>query len=236
MKIIFIDESSNKVNYLEYFILTGVIVDCDVLFDFEAEIEKFKKKLTIRNLKDMRGQENTKELVSISKNYGIKSISVILGNISSKKQLREKYKEALDLIVERFFLYLKPTNHGFIFFDSTTLQNEIGKNGTTMIKERGVSMYSRPRGCFLDLGEFKELIYPSILFTDDQSSNSLQLADRLCKAINGALKDSILNVGDLKLKNKEDDLLSYGKYLNLYYDLFMNKNGKIGGYGIKFWN
>jgi len=66
------------------------------------------------------------------------------------------------------------------------------------------------------------------------------MTDLLCTSLQNAVWTYVEKNQDYelsKLKKNEDELINYGEYLHLYWDIIeKNSQGKASGWGIKTWH
>ena len=247
MKFMFVDESErNRKKTKNYFLLLGLIVDKENILNLELEINDFKKKHDMKSLKELRSGkfnkdsrlECTHQLMKLLKTNHAKASSIILGPFSiRRKKLQETYLEGLDFLIERFYYGLKRENKiGLIVSDSLPKKTEknLKLNIRQLIYEREMFMFGKSKG------KCCERIHPTPLFIEDEYSNILQMTDLLCTSLQNAVWTYVEKNQDyelLKLKKNEDELINYGEYLHLYWDIIeRNSQGKASGWGIKIWH
>lgn len=242
MKIMFIDESkkqegkSNKY----FFILTGLLIDEEKLFDLEQELRTLKENYSLLNLKELRGNKLkinkikcSEEISKILQDYNVQIISIILGRITLKKttKIEDNYFNAITFLIERFFLHLKKENKlGFIIHDSVPrdVEKNLRCNIYSYILKEEIIMYKSNR----HLGLFKKRIYPSILFSNDEHSEILQTSDLISASLNSAVFKTLNSSNRLEINN----LNKHNSFLNIYWPLFVRDGkGDVSGWGIKSW-
>jgi len=239
MEILFLDESEKQKNKNEryFFCLCGLMVDENKLFTLDDELNKLRKNYRFSNLKDLRQRlphrtkiKRTKEIYEILRSNGAKIISAILGDVALKdiNAVDNAYFGALTFLIERFFIHLgKNRKVGIIIFDSVdkTVEKNLRKKSFEFVSKEKHIMYGNEKGCY------KEKIYPSILFSDDEHSTILQATDLIATSLNHAVW-TIIRKGKINLENLPNE----NKYLKIYWPLFVKSPaGKVSGWGIKFW-
>ena len=234
MKFLFLDESKKQG---KIFNLVGLMINKDNLLKLEKSLEELKKKHKLSNLKDLKGPIRnklgcTKEIVAILIENDVKIISSILGPIAlkNKAKIDDNYFEAITFLIERFFINLKRENkHGFIIHDSIgkSIENDLTKQVYNYIKKEEMKLVSK------NLGFFRDRIYPSLLFSKDDYSNILQVADLVSTSLHSAVY-YMTQLSDLRVD--EEKLKEYNPFLELYWPLFMkDSSNQVSGWGIKVW-
>lgn len=105
------------------------------------------------------------------------------------------------------------------------LENDIKNKFFELISESEHRMYDKVDGYYRDK------IYPSLLFSNDEHSTILQATDLIATSLNNAVWRNTQqeNLDAEKLPN-------YNDYLKIYWPLFVkNPAGKVSGWGIKVW-
>lgn len=76
-------------------------------------------------------------------------------------------------------------------------------------------------------------IFPSLLFSNDEYSNILQIVDLIGVSLNSALFNQLNKNPTINVNN----LPNYNKYLEIYWPLFEfnPRNGSVNGWGLKIW-
>ncbi len=238
MKFLFIDESERQQktkNQTHFFCLCGLMIDEENLLNLENNLKILRKKYSLSNFKESRKRyhfklELTKELYEILKIHNAKIISIILGDIALRDiHAVDAYFDALTFLIERFFINLKKDEKiGIIIFDSVNkaLENDIKKKFSEFISEEEHMMH------FKLAGYYKDKIYPSLLFSNDEYSTILQATDLIATALNSAVWKSFE-----KENFNVETFSDYNEYLKIYWPLFVKSpTGKVSGWGIKVWS
>ena len=252
MRIMFLDESDvdpNKPNInIRFFLMTGLIVDSNLIVDLDNELQNLKEKFQLDNFKELRenklnnSEKNllvNNEVSNLLEKYGCKVISALIGSKylktlkmtpdDSNGYLYLKYSQTYDFIIERFLLNLRNWKEkGLIIVDklaSGKIEKPLQKDFFDRVLKGNLEMYGK------FLGRYSEYILKSLLFLDDKYSNILQATDLICYAFRNRWYD--LERGKIKdfwtNENKEDLLKVYWKLL------VSSPQGKINGYGLKIW-
>jgi hypothetical protein len=239
MKFLFIDESEKQKgkNRRYFFCLCGLMVDEDRLFALNSDFDTLREKYKLSNLKDLRKKlpsktkiKITKEICRILESKNTKIISAILGDVTLKdiNRVDNAYFSALTFLIERFFIHLeRSVKTGIIVFDS------VDKNVEKSLRKKSFEFISKERHMMYDKikGYYKEKIFPSIFFSNDEYTTVLQATDLIATSLNSAFWSSIQE-GNLDV----EDLPNKNKYLKIYWPLFVkNPAGKVNGWGIKVW-
>jgi hypothetical protein len=242
MRILFIDETDKQKNKNNryFFVLCGLVTKGESLINLTNELNQIKESYKLDTLKDTR-KTNLKKSIKIEitnkiynslKNNGAEIRSAFIGNISlrSIKTVNDVYFGALTFLIERYFLTLKDKNDtGIVIFDSVDkkLEGKLRKKFFDHILNEKLVWAVSGRV----EGYYKERIFPSIFFSNDEHSTVLQVTDLIATSLNSAiwadLKKDILDVENLANKND---------YLKIYWPLFVKSPvGKVNGWGIKIW-
>ncbi len=116
-------------------------------------------------------------------------MSVILGNIALKHTPTvDSYFDALTFLIERFFINLKEDDTiGIIVFDSVnkTIEGSVKKKFTEFVSKEELVMFGRKKGYYRDK------IYPSLFFSNDEYSTILQSTDLIATSLNSAVWNCI---------------------------------------------
>jgi hypothetical protein len=230
----------------------GSIVNIKNLFNTENELKETATEYGIKTLKDLRDTSNlrkevkvkaTDKLASIMEKYEIQVISCILSyrnfKISGSKnenpiispQLEKDYEEALTFLVERFYLFLKRNQlNGIIIFDEFKGKKDFEKSVYNFLSGKKSLIEYLPTS----KRDYSGVIYPSILWANDQYSAILQLTDLVLSSLHGAYRKYLIEK-DVIPDNLEE-LQNYNIYLKKYFKFFQrSKDGKVDGWGIKLW-
>lgn len=238
MKLLFVDESDGfRKESRTHFVLVGVIVDSEELFQLEAAIAAFRRKfLAGSNLKALRGYrtfvhpkklELTKELCERIRGLNISFVSSISGSRSSRNEKRESYVGCLSFLIERFFFYLvENDDRGAVVLDTLAT----GHQGYIRDHLQQIIGRGRKRE-----GRYSDRIFKNVFFGDDEHANAIQLADLLCAAINAAVQRYLESNAEVSLTGNEDILVCYNSFLPLFWPRFRCFNGHVAGGGVKFW-
>lgn len=240
MKFIFIDESEKQRKKNRYFfILCGLIIDERGIFGIEEIVRNLKENYNLKNLKDLKSRKIEKQnKLKISENISnlLKEnrsviLSTILGSITLQeiKNVENSYFNALTFMIERFFLRLKKEDgKGMIIHDSIekNVEGSLRKKLYKFITSEELLMGTK------SMGRFISRIYPSILFSNDEYSEILQVTDLIATSLNSA----VWNCLEKTSKLSTEQLPEYNIYLKIYWPLFdRNPRGKVDGWGIKVW-
>jgi hypothetical protein len=226
------------------FVIVGAMLDDNFLISVDKEICDFKKTNGIKNLKELRKDKRFKGkalkltaiLNEILRKYEIKILAAVIGRHSITKDFEDNYYGTLTFILERFFLTLKSRNeNGLVISDAFDSRRE----GKIKIKVNNYLLTETVKLPWKEEGRLRDLIYPSLLFVEDEHSNIIQISDLICTSLQSAVINYLksnecydLNI----LKDKEDELPNCNPYLKIYWDLFVkNSYDKVGGWGIKIW-
>lgn len=236
----FIDESERvDKNNKSHFVLLGTIVSSEKLIPLERCLFKIRDKHKLSNLKELRISrkisrdkkiEYSTELYECLSDFNITLISSIIGTYSMNRYSKiDNYFKALTFVIERFYFYLHKRNKtGMIILDSNC--KEITKPIRKKLYEYVLTEEKKE-------GKIRKKIYGPIFFCEDEFSHVIQLSD-LCVA--GLQSAAWGMLGNLKnsndLKGKEEELVKYSDFLQMYWKYFMEYNGKVSGSGIKYWN
>lgn len=235
-----IDETGRRERNSQFFFcLCGIIVDKSNLISLNNDILDFKGIYGIENLKDLRTTDQTRKLSSTNELFNllhsseVDIVCTIIGNVTLKdiyntyiginQEVMARYN-ALIFLIERFYFHLNRRNKkGLIIFDSLErkMENELRKKCYYFIHKH-----------------FKHVIYPSILFCEDEYSEILQIADLIGLSLNNAIYRSIDCESEHPLRNLNvEDLPTKNQYLETYWPLFeKNPNtGRVEGWGVKVW-
>jgi hypothetical protein len=255
----FVDESDKDIERqdklkVHYFILAGVLIHSDSLFDLSFKLEEFKERYNIENFKDTRkdkgqkfknNEDLIKELIETLDKYSVKMLSII--EVLNPKQkydesVREKmYYDAVSFLAERVTLHCFHKKEKWLFIaDSVSYKDDLLKELKVKIKEE-----IREKGRAFSL-PIKDYLFETPFFVKDELSNFVQIADLVASAVNGAWKDYLDTYLDnygmdfvnnnATLRKDVDDLIN-SKFLKLFWPLFLKSpDGKIGGWGLKIWN
>lgn len=240
MKFLFIDESDKQKKENKYFFaLVGLMINNDNLFLVEQNLRILKEKYKLSNFKELRNKKSkddklrcTKEVSLLLQQNNVKVISAVLGCIALKstRDISNSYFDAITFLLERYFIHLKKENkNGIIIHDAiekSAASNLRNRLHNFILKEE-MTMYGRSKGLF------KDKIYPSLFFSDDNHCELLQITDLIGTSLNSSLwqnfsKLSIFDVESLPENNV---------YLKEYWSLFVKNplNNQINGWGIKGW-
>lgn len=253
MKLLFIDESekardrslSEKIRDEKFFVLCGLIINADSIICIENEVKELKDKYGLTNLKDLRSMnKNDKRKSEILE--GISTIldeskSRILSTILGSDALRD-YKKAIDnhfgaftFMCERFhFVLLKNKEKGIIHDSLGSLEKDLRDKIHDFITTEP-HRYISYNG-IEDLGRYRDDIYPSILFTEDEYSEIIQIADLISNSLRNATKKFLQEKKSLPNKDDIEQLYNYNYILKRYWSFFdKSREGKVNGWGIKVW-
>lgn len=241
MNFMFIDESERQRRKNKYFFaLCGAIVSGEDIFTLEEKIRKLKEIYNLDNLKDLKSSKNlekqeklkiSKEILGLLKENKVIILSTILGKVAlcSINNIEERYFDALSFMIERFFLRLNKENkRGILIHDSVEkkLEKKLRKKLHKFVMSEELLMMGKSRG------KFKTRIYPSILFSDDDHSEILQVTDLIATSLNGAAWKCLEETSTLATEK----LPEYNDYLKIYWSLFdKSPGGKVDGWGVKIW-
>lgn len=242
MKLLFIDETDRQKskNKKYYFVLCGLVVNGDNLISLAKELNNICESYKLKSLKDTRKRnlkkdikiEITKRVYKVLKEGKVEARSTFLGNITleSIRKVNDIYFGALTFLVERYFLSLKASDEtGVIIFDSVDkkLENQLRKRFFDYIASEKLIWAVSGR----IEGDYKDRIYSSLLFSNDEHSIILQATDLIANCLNSAIwKD--FEKGAIDIEN----LYKNNEYLKIYWPLFVKSPaGKINGWGIKVW-
>jgi len=241
MRFLFIDESEKQKNrYQRYFFsLCGLMVDEENLISLNNELNKIKEEYGFSNLKELRGGisreiklEVTHKVFQILSSNDAEVITAILGDIALKyvTTVNNVYFDALTFLIERFFIHLSKENkRGIIIFDSVdkSLENKLRNKFYDYISTQPLVMYSKRKGYF------REKIFPSIFFSDDEHTTILQATDLIATSLNSAVWTALQDNGK---KFSVEKLHERNEYLRIYWPLFVKSpKGRVNGWGIKIW-
>jgi len=242
MRFLFIDETDKQKNKNNkyFFVLCGLVINGDNLISLTTELNQIKEESKLRTLKDARKTslkrdrkiEITKRIYNSLKNNKTEVRSAFIGNISLRniQAVNDVYFGALTFLIERYFLTLKKEDDiGIVIFDSINkkLENKLKKKFFKYILNEKLVWAISGRV----EGYYKDRIFPSIFFSNDEHSTVLQATDLIATSLNSAIwadfQKGILDVENLLAKNE---------YLKIYWPLFVkNPEGKVNGWGIKIW-
>ena len=242
MKLLFIDETDKQRgrNKKYFFVLCGLIVNGGSLISLTKNLSSICESYKIKSLKDARKSnlrkdkkiEITKRIYEALREAKAEARSAFIGNITlgNVKKINDVYFGALTFLVERYFLSLKTSEEtGVIIFDSVDkkLENQLRKKFFDYIsREKLIWAVSRRVE-----GDYKDRIYPSLLFSNDEHSLILQATDLIANCLNSAIWRDFQK-GAIDIEN----LYQKNEYLQIYWPLFVkNPAGKISGWGIKIW-
>jgi len=251
LNFLFLDESGryeNK-NLWNYFIICGIIINGEEILSCENDLSEVAKKHEVDSLKQFRKNKKfnldekikiTEEIFQILQKHKVKVLSSVIKDYYVQKSVKkeESYFNALEFLIERFFLELKNENSiGVVIADSFNTKEE------KKLKNKFYEYISKEALKWVYSGRiegfYKERIFPYLIFTEDSFCKILQVSDLIAAALNGAIKKEIARI---KKENKADILINvenlnqYNPFLSLYWPLFARSpEGKIGGWGIKIW-
>ena len=241
-------KSSNLTDH-RFLGLTGVIFELDYVKNtLNSELEKIKQEyfsrdpdepiifhrkelvykkppFSILHNKDLEEKFNA-DFLNLIKNLDFKIISVLM----DKQEHTDKYKTwkydpyhyCMEIIVERFFFFLKDKNaEGDLMFEGRGGKEDMRlKNSFSRIYERGTHYITNT-----DLAKYftsKQLkIKPK-----QANISGLQIADLLAHPVRRYIFTEYLNMKEEK-QTFGDDVIEVIK------SKFHSYNGKVGGYGIK---
>lgn len=243
MKLLFIDETDKQKskNKKYYFVLCGLVVNGDSLISLTKELNNICESYKLKSLKDTRKRnlktdikiEITKRIHEVLKEVKAEARSAFLGNITLEgiRKVNDIYFGALTFLVERYFLSLKASEEtGVIIFDSVDkkLENHLRKKFFNYISNEKLvwAMSGRVEGAY------KDRIYPSLLFSNDEHSIILQATDLIATCLNSAIWKDFQKGEGIDIEN----LYKKNEYLKIYWPLFAKSSaGKVNGWGIKVW-
>jgi len=242
MRFLFIDETDKQKNKNNkyFFVLCGLVISGDNLISVTTDLNQIKEKYKLKTLKDARKTklkrdtkiEITKEIYDSLKKNKAEIRSAFIGNISLRniETVNDVYFGALTFLIERYFLTLKENNDtGIVVFDSVDkkLENKLRKKFFEYILNEKLVWVVSGRV----EGYYKDRIFPSIFFSNDEHSAVLQATDLIATSLNSAIWADFQK-GTLDVEN----LMAKNEYLKIYWPLFVkNSTGKISGWGIKIW-
>jgi len=248
MKFLFVDETMKGIYSNSFLCICGLIVDQSNLIGLNNSISEFKGNYGFKNLKELRTVDKklkikfTGDLFEILNSNDVNVISAILGD-PTLQRIEENYEgplkeakkrfNALSFLLERFYLHLRRKDkQGKVISDS--LDPRIERKMQNLFHDYiSNNRFEMP---FRQGDNFKNVIFPSISFSNDEHIDILQCSDLIAYSLNGAItrclneKKSIykLNVEDLEEKNQ---------FIQIYWPLFEKDNrGRISGWGIKLWH
>ncbi len=137
----------------------------------------------------------------------------------------------MSFLLERFTLSLLDNkDSGLVIFDKVNrdLENKLRTKFYKYIREETITFHYGTR----PVAEFKNHIYPSILFADDHHSTLIQAVDLVATPLNSALVSALKGgkrvvVADLPERNQ---------FLKIYWPLFSKSpGGDVDGWGVKIW-
>lgn len=240
MKFLFVDESQRQEgkNQKHLFVLCGVLVDEQNLITLETELRDLKLKYCLFNFKDLKSLadkgkklECTQEICDALIKNNVKILSAGLGTVAliDAENVEDGYFDAIIFLIERFFLHLKREDkNGLIIHDS--IEKETGKKLRRKcyrhLTEKELWMFGKSKGFF------REKMYPSIFFSNDENSEILQIADLISTSISGAIWNGLKKEKFIDIEN----LCKYNNFLRIYWPLFARSSrGIVNGWGIKIW-
>ncbi len=156
-----------------------------------------------------------------------------------------RYMETLRFIVERFNIHLTKENKlGIIIHDSVgNVENRFKRDFYKFVLNEEQTIHGVKKG------KYRERIYPSIFFSEDEHSEILQICDIIARCLQNAIWEHLYEikvfnpskVPVFKEENKifinYDKLPDYNKYLKVYWPLFVKSpgNNSVDRWSIKFW-
>lgn len=243
MRLLFVDETDRQATTEnpDFFCICGLSIDGDVI-EVCRELEKIKSDYNLSSLKDSR-KTRLDESVRLEIAEKIKEslvkheahiIGIILGSdsLSSKLPKEDIYMGAMQFLMERFTLFLTKTENkelGLVIFDciGEKIERKLRKRFYEYINSREVTMMGTHKAFF------KDYIYPSILFADDDQNILIQAVDLIAVSLNSAVANTTTigsPINFLKLQTGN-------KFLSIYLPLFAKSpKGEVEGWGIKIWN
>lgn len=242
MKLLFIDESKrqqNRNNKL-FFIQVGVMVDKDSLLTIEKGIEVIKQEYNLNGLKGLRGRipretklEVTQKLCTLLSENNVKILSSVLGNVAmrSYRRIEDSYCDAISFIVERFFINLNQEGKtGLMIHDQ--IDGDVERN---LKREMHKVISTENFRCRSRDIPYINRIYPSMVFSNEDHSNLLQVTDLIATSLQSAIWQT-RNEDETEISFNPNQLYELNEYLNAYWPLFV-KDGRdnVNGYGIKVW-
>jgi len=247
MRLFFIDETDRQEGAQgPFFCICSLAIGGENLLIASNELEDIKVKYSLSNLKDARKTglpeatrlALTKEIYDCLSKYNVKVRATIIGDFTLSKHppKEDSYMGAISFLIERFVLSLKDDKEtGIIVFDSVEekLQKKLREQFYEHIRNEKLTMFSRYTLTTKILGQYRDYLYPSILFSDDRHSILIQAVDLMATSLNSA----IVNVLKVEKFIKIPDLPQNNPFLGIYWPLFMRSpGGEVAGWGIKVWN
>ena len=241
MRFLLVDETDRQESINgPFFCLCSISIDEQFLIPSSQALEKINRKYNFSNLKQLRksgiDEDNrlrvTREIYECLKKYDVVVRAVVIGEYSLSRKLPKDtiYMGALSFLLERFALSLhEEKGSGMVIFDSMDRNIENGIRGQFYkhVLEDSIEFASK------HVADFRDLIYPCILFSDDNHNTLIQAVDLIATSLNNSIfnsykKNSFITISDLP---------QYNKFLEIYWPLFMTSpGGKVNGWGVKLWN
>jgi hypothetical protein len=239
VKFLFVDESERQKSKTsrEFFFLCGLIVPEASVMGLSSKLLHIASDHKLKSLKDLRGKvprerkmKITSEVFDTLCSHQTQVICTALGRQALRKEgrLSECYLDALEFMLERFFIQLQKDNDwGLIIFDNVNADVEREFIGKTY--EIISTQPQRMRGTVR--GYFRDRIYPQVLLGDDAYSPILQAADLIALSLNSAFYR-----GKVDQRFDLERLAEHNEYLAVYWPLFVKSpEVKVAGWGIKVW-
>jgi len=242
MQILFADETDKQEGAEKrlFFCISSLAVEKEKLLTLSKNLEEIKTKHNLSNLKNSRKTalseskrlEITKEIFQTLYDNDVKARAIVIGSFTLSRPIspEDLYFGALDFLVERWYMTLKKKNKiGFVIFDTVDrkLENSLRKKFYNYISEGECKYITK------SYGFYRECIYPTLLFSDDNHSLLLQAADLIGTSLNSAIVNTLKKITYIDIQNLPEE----NKFLKIYWPLFMRSpSGKISGWGIKIWD
>lgn len=236
---LYIDESQTKEG--TYLCILGLCLNQTEIIslkeDIDSVLEEYGIKKQDRNLKRLRKNLLPFNKFSEQKKYELsekiydklkKRGAVLIASIVDKTErgFSSSLEAGIYFIVERFYYLLKPLAEGFLFCDTPPENTKKYRNKIIEIVEEGKEY----RGEY-----FRNHIYPTVYFSDDESDTMIQLADLIAYNLSSYITKCIKDIPLAELSEIFDfDSPSLeGVYFKFIRGLFRTRSGKINGNGIK---
>ena len=243
MKLFFIDETERQRHApgnKYYFMLCGLIIDSKFLIKAYNALNQILLEHKIKNLKETRKDKSfsnkekliiARKVFIILKDYNVKVRAIYLNeeDATGREEITKRYITALDFLVERFCLALKDDNgDGIIIHDklSNKEEGDLRSRFYRLIEESYQEWWWGDQK-----NKYKNFIFPSLFFSDDDFNVFLQVSDLIAVSLNSAIWKS------KNLNSEIEELYKYNKFLEIYWPLFVKnpRNQKINGWGLKVW-